>query len=85
MELNLVKMQDNAYENFIESIRSPQTRRNYTRDIQVFLKLIPNNIFEENKIKHKKNIPIRGQMRNVRKISKKEPKHHKNHDKIIPG
>jgi hypothetical protein len=62
MELNLVKMQDSAYENFVESIRSPQTKRNYIRDIQVFLKLIPNSIFEENKIKHKKNISIRRQM-----------------------
>ena len=72
MELNLVKMQDSAYENFIESIRSPQTRRNYTRDIQVFLKLIPNSVFEENKIKHKKIFQLEDKCEAFVKLAKKD-------------
>ena len=73
MELNLVKMQDSAYENFIESIRSPQTKRNYKRDIQVFLKLVPNSIFEENKITHKKPFQLEDRCEAFVILARKDP------------
>ncbi len=72
MELNLIKMQDNAYENFIESIRSPQTKRNYIRDIQVFLKLIPDSIFEENKIKHAETFQLEDKCESFVDLARKD-------------
>ena len=55
MKIELTTMNENTYVNFIESIRSPQTRRNYTRDLKVFLNLIPNNIYEDYDIKSPKS------------------------------
>ncbi len=55
MKIELTTMNENTCVNFIESIRSPQTKRNYTRDLKVFLNLIPNNIYEDYDIKSPKS------------------------------
>lgn len=44
MKIELTDLKENAYVNFIESKQSYQTRRNYTRDLEGFLKLIPEHI-----------------------------------------
>jgi len=38
---------ENVYDNFLESMRSSETKRMYVRNLRKFLNLIPNNIFEE--------------------------------------
>jgi len=46
----MIKLEDvgeNIYSNFLESMRSPETKRMYIRNLKNFLNLIPNSIFEE--------------------------------------
>jgi len=43
----LADIEENVYDNFLESMRSSETRRMYVRNLKKFLNLIPNNIFEE--------------------------------------
>ncbi|HSA76496.1 MAG TPA: hypothetical protein VLE02_03020 [Nitrosarchaeum sp.] len=46
-------VENNAYSNFIESIRNPETKRGYTRNLKRFLELIPDEIF----VKYLNNTP----------------------------
>jgi len=46
----MIKLEDvgeNIYSNFLESMRSSETKRMYVRNLKKFLNLIPNSIFEE--------------------------------------
>ena len=43
----LEDVEENIYDNFLESMRSSETRRMYVRNLRKFLNLIPNNIFED--------------------------------------
>ena len=45
--IKLENIQENIYDNFLESMRSSETKRMYIRNLKKFLNLIPNNIFEE--------------------------------------
>jgi len=45
--IELEDISENIYDNFLESMRSSETRRMYVRNLRKFLNLIPNNIFEE--------------------------------------
>jgi len=45
--IELESISENVYDNFLESMRSSETRRMYVRNLKQFLNLIPNNIFEE--------------------------------------
>src|SRR3989338_11533748 len=47
MKIELADLNENTYANFLQSIRSSETRRMYTRNLKKFLNLIPNSIFEE--------------------------------------
>ena len=47
MKIELADLNEHTYANFLESIRSSETRRMYTRNLKKFLNLIPNSIFEE--------------------------------------
>jgi len=47
MKIELEDISENVYANFLESMRSLETRRMYVRNLRKFLNLIPNNIFEE--------------------------------------
>ena len=47
MKIELEDIKEDVYANFMESIRSSETKRGYTRNLKKFLNLIPNNIFEE--------------------------------------
>ena len=46
----MIKLEDvgeNIYSNFLESMRSSETKRMYVRNLKKFLNLIPNSIYEE--------------------------------------
>jgi len=45
--IELESISENIYDNFLESMRSSETRHMYVRNLKKFLNLIPNNIFEE--------------------------------------
>lgn len=45
--IELEDSRENSYDNFVESIRSPETKRMYVRNLKMFLDLIPNSIFED--------------------------------------
>ena len=45
--IELENSKENIYDNFLESIRSSETKRMYVRNLKKFLILIPNNIFED--------------------------------------
>ncbi len=45
MKIGLDNMENNAYSNFIDSIRNPETKRGYVRNLKRFLNLIPDDIF----------------------------------------
>ena len=45
--IELEDSKENVYDNFLESMRSFETKRMYVRNLKKFLNLIPNNIFEE--------------------------------------
>jgi hypothetical protein len=45
--IELEDSRENIYDNFLESMRSPETKRSYVRNLKTFLNLIPNNIFED--------------------------------------
>jgi len=45
--IELENISENVYDNFLESMRSSETKRMYVRNLKKFLNLIPNNIFEE--------------------------------------
>ena len=45
--IELENISENIYDNFLESMRSSETKRMYVRNLKKFLNLIPNNIFEE--------------------------------------
>ena len=47
MKIELNDIDDNVYANFLESLRSSETKRMYVRNLKKFLYLIPNSIFEE--------------------------------------
>ena len=47
VKIELEDIDENVYSNFLESIRSSETKRVYVRNLRKFLNLIPNNIFEE--------------------------------------
>ncbi len=47
---NMIELEDigeNVYDNFLESMRSSETKRIYVRNLRKFLNLIPNKIFED--------------------------------------
>ena len=45
--IELEDVGENVYDNFLESMRSSETKRMYVRNLRKFLNLIPNNIFDE--------------------------------------
>jgi hypothetical protein len=45
--IELENSRENIYDNFLESMRSSETKRMYVRNLRKFLNLIPNNIFED--------------------------------------
>jgi len=45
--IKLDSVEENVYDNFLESMRSSETKRMYVRNLRKFLNLIPNNIFED--------------------------------------
>jgi len=45
--IELEDIGENVYDNFLESMRSSETKRTYVRNLKIFLNLIPNNIFED--------------------------------------
>lgn len=47
MKIELDATENDAYTNFVESIRSDETRRGYTRNLTRFLNMIPDDIFEQ--------------------------------------
>jgi len=47
MKIRLDDISEDVYTNFVESMRSSETRRMYVRNLRKFLELIPNGIFEE--------------------------------------
>ena len=47
MKIELDITENDAYTNFVESIRSDETRRGYTRNLTRFLNMIPDYIFEQ--------------------------------------
>ncbi len=44
VKIELEDVQEGAYSNFIEPIQNPETKRAYTRNLRLFLNLIPNKI-----------------------------------------
>jgi len=50
MKLDISDVENSAYQNFLDSIRNDRTRTKYSKDLQKFLDLIPNKIFEEKNI-----------------------------------
>ncbi|WP_428323954.1 tyrosine-type recombinase/integrase [Nitrosopumilus sp.] len=50
MKLDISDVESSAYQNFLDYIRNEKTRKKYTNDLQKFLDLIPDKIFEEKKI-----------------------------------
>jgi len=47
MEIELENIREDVYSNFLDYMKSPETRRMYVRNLRKFLNLIPNNIFDE--------------------------------------
>ena len=47
MELNIVSEQDEAYQNFVDSVRDSETLRKYDGYLKYFLELIPNKMYKE--------------------------------------
>ena len=47
MKIKLGDMKNDTYSNFVESIRNAETKRNYTRNLEQFLNLIPDSVFED--------------------------------------
>ncbi len=45
MDIKVDDMEGSAYSNFVESIKSNETRRGYQRDLQQFLEKIPDGFF----------------------------------------
>jgi len=45
--IKLEDVEENIYSNFLESMRSSETKRMYVRNLKKFLNLILNSIFEE--------------------------------------
>ncbi len=44
---NMIELEDigeNVYDNFLESMRSSETKRMYVRNLRKFLNLVPNNL-----------------------------------------
>ena len=50
MKLDVIDDKLSAHQNFLDYIRNDHTRRKYSNDLQKFLDLIPDKIFEENNI-----------------------------------
>ncbi|AFS81141.1 integrase family protein [Candidatus Nitrosopumilus koreensis AR1] len=50
MKLDISDVKSSAFQNFLDYIRNEKTRKKYTNDLQKFLDLIPDKIFEEKKI-----------------------------------
>ncbi len=47
MEIELKNIREDVYSNFLDYMKSPETRRMYIRNLRIFLNLIPTKIFEE--------------------------------------
>ncbi len=47
MEIELKNIREDVYSNFLDYMKSPETRRMYERNLRKFLNLIPNKIFKE--------------------------------------
>ena len=47
VKIELEDIYEDVYSNFLESMRSSETKRMYVRNLRKFLNLIPNNILEE--------------------------------------
>ncbi len=45
--IKLESITENSYDNFLQSMRSSETKRMYKRNLKTFLNLVPNNIFLE--------------------------------------
>jgi hypothetical protein len=50
MKLDITSVDSLTHQNFLDYIRSDKTRINYSSDLQKFLDLIPNKIFQESNI-----------------------------------
>ena len=50
MKLNITDVETSAYQNFLDYIRNEKTRTKYSSDLQKFLELIPDKVFEEKQI-----------------------------------
>ena len=47
MKLSVTSDHDEAYQNFVDSVRDSQTLRKYNGYLKHFLKLIPNKMYKE--------------------------------------
>ncbi len=47
MEIDLENIREDVYANFLDYMKSSETKRMYTRNLKKFLNLIPNKIFIE--------------------------------------
>ena len=47
MKIELGGIKNDVYSNFVESIRNAGTRRHYTRNLDQFMNLIPDSVFED--------------------------------------
>jgi len=47
MEIELENIKEDVYANFLDYMKSPETKRMYVRNLRKFLNLIPNKIFED--------------------------------------
>jgi len=71
----MIKLEDvgeNNYSNFLESMRSSETKRMYIRYLKKFLNLIPNNIFEEYLGESPKSIEIEDLATSFTNIARKD-------------
>jgi hypothetical protein len=47
MKIDMENTREDVYANFLDYMKSPETKRMYTRNLGKFLNLIPNKIFVE--------------------------------------
>ncbi len=47
MNIEMADMQNSAYSNFIESVKSTETQRAYGRNLAEFLRAIPGEVFQK--------------------------------------
>lgn len=50
MKLDISDVESSANQNFLDYIRNEKTRRKYSKDLEKFLELIPDKIYQERKI-----------------------------------